>query len=116
MSNQGELKSVTVLDILIISESVAIPMNLYRSIWTKFFAAKIVFDKTFQVMFWPCRFDVNGYRFSTSANELEESLFKLLFLLLAFNFFQSFWIFQACSFLFVGVVAQGKSDLTFTSN
>ena len=69
MSNQGELKSLTMLDILIISESKAIPMNLYNGVWRKFFATKMFVDKTFQGMFWPCSLYVNGNRFCSAANE-----------------------------------------------
>ena len=46
MSDQGELKSVTLLNILKISESIAIPMNLYRGVRRKFFATKLFVDKT----------------------------------------------------------------------
>ena len=59
-------------------------------------------------MFRPCCFDVNSYRFCTAAKELKESYFLLLFLLLAFILMQSFWSSQACSLVFVEVIAQGN--------
>ena len=90
MSNQGELKSVTMLDIIIIFENVAIPMNFYNGVWRKFFATKMFVNKTFQGMFWPCRFDVNYYHFRKATDELKESLFRHLFLFLTIKFFQSF--------------------------
>ena len=70
MSNQGELKSVTVLDITIFFKGVAILKNLNSGVWRKLFATKMFIDKRFEGMLWPCFFDINGYRFCIAANQL----------------------------------------------